>query len=157
MRGGGDPERRLRQAEAALKTARRALEHLGQFIAAHGGNPVIEDQYRNADRDWRIAVAGVSAAKSERRLARPLRVSEAEAVSYAARLADHLREGTIQARRQFLSSFIRRIVFYGDEGDIELTEEPALDAVAIAASQAGEKRVGDSHLFGRYPQRDSNP
>jgi hypothetical protein len=149
----GDPDRRLRQAEAELKTARRALEHLGQFVAAHGGNPVIEEQYRTADRDWRIAVSGVSAAKAERRLARPLRVTEAEAVSYAAQLADHLREGSIQARRQFLSSFIQRIVLYGDEGDIELTEEPALDAVAMAASQAGEKRAGDSHLFGRYPRR----
>lgn len=57
--------------------------------------------------------------------ATPLRVTEAEAVSYADRLADHLREGSIPARQQFLSSFIRRIVFYGDEGDIELTETPA--------------------------------
>ena len=87
---------------------------------------------------------------------RPLRVTEAEAVSYAARLADHLRQGSIPARRQFLSSFVRRIVFYGDEGDIELTERPALDAAA--ASQAGgEKQAGNSHLFARYPRRDSNP
>lgn len=155
-RHGGDHERTLRQAEAAEKTARRSLEHLGQFIAAHGGNAVIEDQYRAADREWRMAVAALSAARADQRLARPLRVTEAEAVSYAARLADHLRQGTIPARRQFLSSFVRRIVFYGDEGDIELTERPALDAAA--ASQAGgEKQAGDSHLFGRYPRRDSNP
>ena len=45
---------------------------------------------------------------------------------------------------QFLSSFIRRIVLYGDEGDIKLTQKPVLDAVAMAASWASEKQAGDS-------------
>ena len=44
-------------------------------------------------------------------------------------------------------------MLYGDERDIELIEEPALDAVAMAVSQTGEKQAGDSHVFGRYPQR----
>jgi DNA invertase Pin-like site-specific DNA recombinase len=54
-RQDGNGERAVRQAAAAEAKARTGLQHLAQFVAAHGANPIIEEQYRVADREWRLA------------------------------------------------------------------------------------------------------
>ncbi|MGP3779930.1 hypothetical protein ACTWKD_14395, partial [Halanaerobium saccharolyticum] len=60
----GDHERTLRQAEAAEKKARQALERLTQFVASHATNAVVDEQYRLADREWRLASAALTEARN---------------------------------------------------------------------------------------------
>jgi hypothetical protein len=62
-------------------------------------------------------------------------VTEDEAVTYAAHLADHVREGDVAERRRFLAAFVRRIVVYDHDGVIELTDDPALSALRSSATR----------------------
>jgi DNA invertase Pin-like site-specific DNA recombinase len=125
----GSSKRAVQMAEQAEATARKALDNLASFIAANGANPVIEERYRVADREWRSATARLTAARAERRATRPLQVGETEATAYAHDSAEHMQEGDIRLRRQFLAAFIKRIVLYDTEGTVELVEQPALDAL----------------------------
>ena len=129
---GGDRERQLRLLEAGEARARNALENLARFIAANGGNPVIEEHYRVADREWKLASAALQSARTERRQARPLKVTEADAREYASNLVAHMHEGDVALRRRFLAAFIKRVVVYDDDGVIELTDSPALGALNVA-------------------------
>jgi DNA invertase Pin-like site-specific DNA recombinase len=129
---GGDRERQLRLLEAAEARARNALENLARFIAANGGNSVIEEHYRVADREWKLASAALQSARAERRQTRPLKVTEADAREYASNLVAHMHEGDVALRRRFLAAFIKRVVIYDDDGVIELTDSPSLGALNVA-------------------------
>jgi hypothetical protein len=121
-------KRTIHLAEQTEATARKALENLASFVAAHGANPVIEERYRAADREWRAASTRLAIARAERRGSRQLHVTEEDARQYAADLVAHMHEGDVRLRWQFLTTFIRRIVLYDTEGIIELAEQPALNA-----------------------------
>jgi hypothetical protein len=129
---GGDRERQLRLLEAAEARARNALENLARFIATNGGNSVIEEHYRVADREWKLASAALQSARAERRQARPLKVTDADAREYASSLEAHMHEGDVALRRRFLAAFIKRVVVCDDDGVIELTDTPALGALNAA-------------------------
>ncbi len=138
----GASKHTLQIAEQAEATARKALDNLANFIAANGANPVIEERYRLADREWRLAMTRLSAAQAERRATRPLQVTETEATSYAHDLVTHMQDGDIRLRRQFLAAFVKRIVLYDTEGIIELVEQPALDALRAANTSDSENNEG---------------
>jgi DNA invertase Pin-like site-specific DNA recombinase len=125
----GSSQHAQERAERTAASARKPLENLASFIAVNGANPVIEEQYRIADRDWRLASAHVEAVRQKRRATKPLHVTEAEATTYARDLAAHLHDGGIKLRRRFLAAVIKRIVLYDTEGDVELAPQPALDAL----------------------------
>ncbi len=125
----GSSTRAILLAEQAESAARKALDHLADFVAANGANPVVEERYRAADREWRLASAALAAARVERRASKPLVVCETDAQEYAANLVAHMQEGDMRLRRQFLATFIRRIVLYDTEGIIELSGQPTLDAM----------------------------
>jgi hypothetical protein len=133
---GEDRERQMRLLEAAEARARNALDHLARFIAAHCGNPVIEEHYRATDREWKLATAALQTARAERRQARPLKVTEADAQEYASNLVVHMHEGDVALRRRFLAAFIKRVVVYDEDGMIELTDAPALGALNAAKGSA---------------------
>ncbi len=137
----GDAAHTLRQAEAAVASARKALENLARFVASHSSNPVMEEHYQSADREWRSATARLTAARAQRQDAKPLRVSEAEAQDYAANLAMHLQEGDIALRRRFLAAFIRRIVLYDEEGIIELAEQATLEALQAVEEKSSQQMI----------------
>jgi hypothetical protein len=73
---GGDRQRQAHQAEATETRTRKALERLGAFIAAHGANAVIEEQYRAAESAWRLATSELSHVKQERRRHKPITISD---------------------------------------------------------------------------------
>jgi hypothetical protein len=125
----GNAAHEVRQAESAVASARKALENLARFVASHSSNPIIDEQYQRADREWRSASAALTAARAQRQDTKPLRVTEAKAPDYAANLALHMQEGDIALHRRFLSAFIRRIVLCDVEGTIELTEQAAFEAL----------------------------
>jgi hypothetical protein len=138
----GASKHTLQIAEQAEATARKALDNLANFIAANGANPVIEERYRVADREWRLAMTRLTAAQAERRATKPLQVTETEATDYAHDLVAHMQGGDIRLRRQFLAAFVKRIVLYDTEGIIELVEQPALDALRAANTSDSENNGG---------------
>jgi alkanesulfonate monooxygenase SsuD/methylene tetrahydromethanopterin reductase-like flavin-dependent oxidoreductase (luciferase family) len=136
-------KRTIHLAEQAEAAARKALENLASFVAAHGANPVIEERYRTADREWRAASTRLATARAERRVSRQLHVTEEDARQYATDLVVHMQEGDVRLRRQFLAAFIKRIVLFDTEGIIELAEQPALNALRSVAS-AGFEQSGST-------------
>ena len=139
---GGQYARTLRQTEAMESSARKSLERLGQFVASHGSNPIIEEQYQRADREWRLASAALTDARSKTKDARPVQVTVAEAEVYAANLLQHMYEGDVTLRRNFLGSIVKRIVVYDDKGTIELVEQPALAALRDGLGEENGTKQG---------------
>ena len=137
----GDAAHTLRQAEAAVASARKALENLARFVASHSSNPVMEEHYQTANREWRSATARLAVARAQRQDAKPLRVSEAEARDYAANLAMHVQESDTALRRRFLAAFIRRIVLYDEEGIIELAEQATLEALRAVEEKSSQQTM----------------
>jgi DNA invertase Pin-like site-specific DNA recombinase len=149
---GSDRQRQIQHAEAAEARARKALERLGGFIAAHGSNPVIEEQYRAADSAWRLATAELSEAKQVRRRFKPLTVTEVEAKRYAQELVTHMYDGDIEVRRKFIAAIIRRIVLNDEDGMIELVGSPALQALRTVTGQPRAPTLKvDHHLWDSAP------
>jgi hypothetical protein len=121
---------------------------------------VIEEHYRAADRQWKLAAAAVQSARSERRQARPLKITEADAFDYASNLKAHMHEGDVSLRRRFLAVFIKRAVVYDDDGVIELTDAPALGALSTAegiVNGGGRKRPSPWSEGHSYIPLDGTP
>src|SRR5262249_20254763 len=121
-------------------------------IAGHGANAIIEAQYEEAERAWRIALATVAEARAVRQRAKPTRITEQEANLYAANLVEHLYDGDIELRRIFLASVVKRIVVFDDEGTIELVDRPATQA--LRALRGGNRRASPRYA-GNHLTRDA--
>jgi len=149
---GNDRQRQVQHAETAEARARKALERLGGLIAAHGSNPVIEEQYRAADSAWRLATAERSEAKQVRRRLTPLTATEAEAKRYAQELVTHMYDGDIDLRRRFIAAIVRRIVLNDEDGMIELVGSPALQALRTVTGKLHAPTLGlEHHLWDSAP------
>jgi multidrug efflux pump subunit AcrA (membrane-fusion protein) len=80
------------------------LAHLGAFVAERGSNPILDQQYAEAERNWRIAQANVEAAKSRTQHARPISaITPQDAEHYASHVSELMLHGGMCARRDFLA------------------------------------------------------
>src|SRR5262249_27934034 len=91
--GGVRRPRRICQRRGGWPAKSSSSSRMGQ--GGNGGNHVTEEHYRAADREWKLAAAAVQSARSERRQARPLKITEADALDYTNNLVAHMHEGDV--------------------------------------------------------------